>query len=164
MPVYAIDKLISETRRLAVEFRRSTGQPLPVSGEIARYDAARFLNLTLCEPRNNGVDAVGNGDQDGLRFQIKVRVLSDDNRPGVRIGQINPNGEWDKLLLVIMDHEYEACEIYEVDKELALEVITIGGDSHRVRRGAMSVAKFKNIGLLTWTRETGVAGDAWTNY
>ena len=38
---------MSETRRLASEYRRATGKPLAVSGEIARYDASRLLGLEL---------------------------------------------------------------------------------------------------------------------
>ncbi|HUT41486.1 MAG TPA: hypothetical protein VM011_09110, partial [Gammaproteobacteria bacterium] len=67
--VYSIDKLISETRRLAAEYRRSTGQALPVSAEIARHDAARLLGLTLCEPGTAGVDAIGTGNREGQRVQ-----------------------------------------------------------------------------------------------
>ncbi len=60
MGVYSVDKLISEARRLAAEFRRTTGKPLPgVSGEIAEHDAARLLNLKLCDERSGGYDAIG---------------------------------------------------------------------------------------------------------
>ena len=103
MTIYSIDKLITETRRLAAEFRRSTGQALPVSGEIARYDAARLLGLTLCDQRTGGVDAIGNGQREGQRIQIKSRVITTEKKSGARIGQLNPNGEWDTVLLVIMD-------------------------------------------------------------
>ena len=59
MPLYAIDKLIEETRRLAAEFRRTTGTMLPVSGEIARFDVAHHLDLALNDKAIKGVDAVG---------------------------------------------------------------------------------------------------------
>ena len=47
MSVYSYDKLIEETRKLAAEFRRTTGTMLPVSGEIARHDVSHLLGLEL---------------------------------------------------------------------------------------------------------------------
>jgi hypothetical protein len=152
--IYSIDKLITETRRLAAEFRRSTGQSLPVSGEIARYDAARLLGLTLCDQRTGGVDAIGNDQREGQRIQIKSRVITTDKKTGARIGQLNPNGEWDTVLLVIMDQDYEPCEIYEATREEVQEAMS--GSSNRSSRGALSVAKFRIISWLVWTRETGL--------
>jgi len=153
--VYSIDKLISETRRLAAEYRRSTGQALPVSAEIARHDAARLLGLTLCEPGTAGVDAIGTGNREGQRVQIKSRVMTQDSKSGARLGQINTQGEWDTLLLVILDEDYEASEIYEASREELGDAIAGSENSNRARRGALSIAKFKNIGWLVWARETG---------
>lgn len=163
MSVYAFDKLISETRRLAAEYRRTTGQTLPVSGEIARYDAARLLGLTLCEPRTGGVDAIGSGEREGQRVQVKARMLSRDGRSGARIGQLNPEGEWDRVVLVILDEEYEPCEIYEADRQEILDALSTAENSSRKRRGALSVAKFKIISQLVWTRENGLEEEIWTN-
>ena len=154
MTVYSIDKLISETRRLAAEFRRSTGQTLPVSGEIARYDAARLLELEVCETRVGGVDAIGRGQREGQRFQIKSRIVTNEKKSSARIGQLNPTGEWDALLLVIMDDEYEPCEIYEATREEIADALS--ASSNRKNRGALSVSKFRNISWLVWTRETGL--------
>jgi len=154
MTVYSIDKLIAETRRLATEFRRSTGQTLPVSGEIARYDAARLLGLTLCEPRTGGIDAIGKGQREGKRIVVKSRIVTNEKKSGARIGQLNLNSEWDTLLLVIMDDEYEPCEIYEATREEVEDALS--ESSSRKNRGALSVAKFRNISWLIWTRETGL--------
>jgi hypothetical protein len=152
--IYSIDKLIAETRRLAAEFRRSTGQTLPVSGEIARYDAARLLGLTLCDQRTGGVDAIGNNQREGQRIQIKSRVITREQKSGARIGQLNPNGEWDVVVLVILDEDYEPCEIYEAERDEVLKELS--DQSSRSRRGALSVSKFKIISWLVWTRETGL--------
>lgn len=154
MTVYSIDKLIAETRRLAAEFRRTTGQTLPVSGEIARHDAARILGLTLCEHRAGGIDAIGTGDREGQRIQIKSRILTSEKKSGARIGQLNTNGDWDTVLLVLMDEDYEACEIYEATREEVQEAMS--DSSSRNNRGAISVAKFRIISWLVWTRETGL--------
>jgi hypothetical protein len=152
--VYSIDKLITETRRLAAEFRRSTGQALPVSGEIARHDAARILGLTLCDQRTGGVDAIGRGQREGQRIQIKSRVITNEKKSGARIGQLNLNGDWDTVILVIMDDDYEPCEIYEAERDEVIQEIS--DNSSRTRRGALSVKKFKIISQLVWTRETGL--------
>lgn len=154
--VYSLDKLISETRRLAAEYKRSTGQSLPVSGEIARHDAARILDLTLCEPRTGGVDALGKGNREGQRIQIKSRILTQDSKPGTRLGQLNTAGDWNTLLLVIMDEDYEPCEIYEAARADIEDEIDEAAGTRRAKRGALSVAKFRNISWLVWSRETGM--------
>lgn len=154
--VYSIDKLIAETRRLAAEYRRTTGQVLPVSGEIARHDAARLLNLTLCEPGTAGVDATGNGDRANQRIQIKARVMTQDHKPGARLGQVNTNGDWNILMLVVLDENYETCEIYEAARDEIADAVTESNTSNRAKRGALSIARFKNLGWLVWTRETGL--------
>ena len=162
MSLYALERLISETRRLAAEFRRTTGQTLPVTGEIARHDVARLLDLEPMERRSGGVDAVGRGEREGLKFQIKGRLILDEHKGGQRIGQINREGDWDRLALCLMDEDYEPFAIYEADREEILEALE-GISSKRARRGAMSVARFKIIGRLVWSRENGLEPEVWSN-
>ncbi|NOX26690.1 MAG: hypothetical protein GXP21_00605 [Gammaproteobacteria bacterium] len=163
MSVYSVDKLISEARQLAAEYRRTTGGPLPgISGEIARHDAVRLLDLTLVE---NGVsyDATGNGDREGKRIQIKGRVIQDDNQRGLRIGQIKVEQEWDSVVLVLLDSEYEPFEVYEVDRDEVVEA-SANSSQGRSKRGAMTLARFKAIASLAWTREDGLTKDGvWIN-
>ena len=60
MTVYSVDKLISEARRLAADYRRATGKTMPgVSIEIAQNDAARLLDLELANDPQLGYDALG---------------------------------------------------------------------------------------------------------
>ncbi len=155
MPLYSIDKLINETRKLAAEFKRTTGTMLPVSGEIARYDVARQLDLTLSEDRNCGYDAIGNNKREGLRVLIKSRVIGDMVKPGHRIGQLNPNGNWDVVILSLMNNEFEALEMYQLTHDEALDALSSDNEK-RSKRGAISVAKFKIISELVWTKEQGV--------
>ena len=163
--IYSVDKLISEARRLATEFRRTTGKPLPgVSGEIAEHDAARLLNLKICEERAGGYDAVGLGSREGKKIQIKGRVIFDEEKSGQRVGQLKLEQAWDSVVLVIMDENYEPYEIYEADREDILDVMEEAGSSTRKKRGAMSVARFKIISRLVWTREEGAIEDeVWDN-
>jgi hypothetical protein len=164
--VYSVDKLMSEARRLAVEYRRTTGKPLPgISSEIAHYDAARLLDLELMkEGTPGGYDALGRGPRAGRHIQIKGRVIFDERKPGQRIGQLKLEQEWDSVVLVLMNDQFEPYEIYEAQREEILDALEDQGGSKRSRRGAMSVARFKAIGTLVWTAEEGLLDDEiWEN-
>ncbi|MEE9342559.1 MAG: hypothetical protein V3V12_02870 [Gammaproteobacteria bacterium] len=165
MGVYSVDSLISEARKLAAEFKRTTGKPLPgVSGEIAEHDAARLLNLELLQNKTGGYDAVGKGRREGKRVQIKGRVIFDENKTGQRVGQVKLEQEWDSILLLLMDDSYEAYEIYEAERDDIMGAMEEQGENARKKRGAMSVNRFKVISSLVWTREDGELDDeVWDN-
>lgn len=161
--VYSVDKLIAETRRLAAEYRRATGSTLPVTVEIARHDVSRLLGFELV-PLNaeGGFDAIGSGRWDGLRIQIKGRALFDEGKASPRIGQFKLGQEWDVVMLLLMDEDYEPMEIYALEREDI--VAETQGKANKSKKGAISVAKFKIIGELVWTREHGVEDDGyWDN-
>jgi len=148
-----MQKLISQARMLAKDYRLATGKTLPgISNEIAENDAAHLLSLTLCEDRSKGFDAI---DADGKRIQIKARTIFDDARTGQRIGQIKSNQTWDSVVLVLLNEDYEPFEIYEADRETLIEVIDKPSQNQK-KRGALSVARFKIIGELRWTKEDGL--------
>ena len=155
MSLYSYDKLIEQTRKLAAEFRRTTGTMLPVSGEIARYDVAHHLGLELTQDSSAGFDAIGQDEREGMRIQIKSRVVGDAVRRGHRIGQLNPGGDWDLVIVSLMDDAFEPLEMYEATREDIVGAIE-GANGKRSKRGALSVAKFQIIGRLVWTRELGV--------
>ncbi|PKM45352.1 MAG: hypothetical protein CVV05_08300 [Gammaproteobacteria bacterium HGW-Gammaproteobacteria-1] len=165
MGLYSVDKLMAETRRLAAEYRRTTGQPLAVSGEIAKYDASRLLDLEPCKDPQLGYDAVGRGgERAGRRVQIKGRAIFDESKGGQRIGQLKLEQEWDSVVLVLMDEEFEPSEIWEAERDVLVEAVRESENSARSKRGPMSVAKFKAIGRLVWAREQGLISDeVWQN-
>ena len=165
MTVYSVDKLISEARRVAAEYRRATGKSLGgVSGEIAENDAARLLNLELCNDRQGGFDAIGKGNREGKRIQIKGRAIFDEGKSGQRIGQLKTEQEWDSVVLVLMNEDFEPVEIYEADRSDIMDALDETRNSKRNKRGAMSVARFKNIARLVWTASEGVLKDEiWDN-
>jgi hypothetical protein len=70
--------------------------------------------------------------------------------------------EWDCVLLVLMDEDYEPYEMYEAEREDILDCIGKSSSS-RTKRGAMSVARFKIIGRLAWSKENGVEPEIWDN-
>ena len=164
MSLYSVDKLISEARRIAAEYRRATGKPLGISAEIASHDACTYLELEANEEAI-GYDAVGlKGHREGRRFQIKGRAIFDEQKGGQRLGQIKVEQDWDKILLVLMDEDFETTEIYEASREEILEDLDEAGTSSRQKRGVMSVARFKRLAHLVWNREEGLIEDeVWDN-
>ena len=163
MDLYSIDKLMHETRHLAAKYRQTTGSSLPVTGEIARYDVAKALNLKLTEDQTLGYDALGLLDREGLRILIKGRVLFEESRSTPRIGQLKPDGRWDNVVLVLFDSNYEPIEMYEASHEDIENVLTAKAEGSNKKRGAMSVAQFKIIGKRVWTQENGEESELWDN-
>jgi hypothetical protein len=49
-----IYKLLAEAKKLAQEYRTLTGKPLGITGEVAEYEAARLLGVTLTPARQCG--------------------------------------------------------------------------------------------------------------
>ena len=162
MSVFAADKLIGQARQLAAEYRRTMGKPLPgISNEIALHDAIRILELEPVTGSIAGVDALDPG-RGNKQIQIKSRTIFDESKTGQRIGQIKVDQQWDSVVLVLMDEDYEPYEIYEAGRDELLEFMEKSSSS-RARRGALSVARFKVIGRLAWTREDGLEPEIWDN-
>ncbi len=160
--IYAEEKLISQARQLAADYRRTMGKPLPgVSNEIALHDAMRLLQLAPTGKDAGGFDALDPG-RGNKRIQIKSRTIFDDEVGSQRIGQIKIDQTWDSVVLVLMDEDYEPFEIYEVDRDELLEYVD-KTSSNRAKRGVLSVSRFKIIGRLAWTRENGLESEVWDN-
>lgn len=164
LTVFAVDKLIAQARKLAADYRRTTGKSLALSGEIAKHDACRLLDLEPVPETVGGYDAIGRGEREGRRVQIKGRAIFDESKSGQRIGQLKTEQDWDSVVLVLMDADFEPVELYEAERDELLEAIEGGRESTRSKRGALSVAKFKAIGRLVWCREEGMVDDEiWDN-
>ena len=147
----SFDLLMQQTRKLAAAYYQSTGQVLPVSSEIAKYDAARLFNLVKPNHYLSSVDAVSTL---GKKIQIKSRVLFKDRYTGLRVGQVNPEGDWEWILLVLMKANYEPLEIYLADR-LNLEAIHFEQSTKRSKRGALSVSKFIALSQCIWSQADG---------
>lgn len=151
---YSVEKLMSETRRLAAEFKRTTGKPLAVSGEIARFDAINLLGLQAAEP-GHAYDAV----QGDARILIKGRAIFDESKGGHRLGQLKLDSDWDYVVLVLMDEQFNSVEIYQASKdELQSALIETAN-----RRGTLSVAKFKAVAKIVWDNVNGLVDEVWDN-
>jgi hypothetical protein len=148
MEIYQLDKLMEETRQLAAKYRDATGQPLPVSHDLACYDAIRYLNLKTPEKPEASIDAYGIGDLEGQKFQIKGRVqFSNTKGKQQRLGQMNLEGNWDVCLVVILKEDYHAEVILAANKMVIQKAI---GDKKINKRGAMTVSQFRAIAEPVW--------------
>ena len=154
MAVYKLDKLMAETRRLAAEYRRSTGSTLPVSAELAKFDAISLLGLRTLDTPISGVDALCDTERGVERVQIKGRVIFDAKKTGQRVGQLNLDADWDIVLLVMMDEDYQSTAIFSVSKTQLLKVLAEQHDAKSTARGALSVKKFQAIAEQVWPLDT----------
>ncbi len=148
-----IGSVVRSAKRLAKRYRNLTGRPLGITGEVAEYEAVRLLRLQVAPVRQTGYDAIRKKGAKVERLQIKGRCVS-SMKPGQRIGRIDPKKEWDGVILVLMDADFEPTEIYEGQRREIIEALTNPGSKSRNERGALSISKFKSIGSLVWTRRT----------
>ena len=54
--------IIADAKAVARRYRKLTGRPLGITGEVAEYEAARLLGLRLADVRQDGFDAVRETD------------------------------------------------------------------------------------------------------
>ena len=151
-----IDELLTTARELARQYRELTGKPLGITGEVAEFEAARLLALQLAPVRQDGYDATETVGSITRRLQIKGRCLAPGANPGQRVGTIQSNKPWDAVLLVLLDLEYRATAIWEADREPVLKALAVPASKARNERGALSIAKFKQIGTLRWISDSGL--------
>ncbi len=143
-----LGRIITEAKKLAIAYRRLTGRPLGITGEVAEYEAARLLGLHLAVVRQAGFDALR---EDGTRIQIKGRCILDKSARGQRLGVIQREKEWDAVVLVLLDGDFEPTAIYEARRPEILEALSAPGSKARNERGSLSVSRFKAIGSLVWS-------------
>lgn len=148
-------QLISTAKALAKRYYELTGRPLGVTGEVAEYEAARLLGLRLADVRQSGFDAFRGEGPDACRLQVKSRCILDSSKRGQRLGTIKLEKEWDAVLLVVLDSDFEPTEIHEAGRPAITDALLAPGSKARNERGALSVSQFKRIGQLVWSRRVG---------
>ena len=104
--------------------------------------------------RQAGYDAIESKGNKKRFLQIKGRCLLDDCKPGQRLGSIRLNKKWDAVLMVLLDQNFEAIEIYEAERPAVTAALTAPGSKARNERGALSVSKFRQIGKPRWKKAT----------
>lgn len=123
-----------------------------MTGEVAEFEAARILNLELEIARQAGYDATETRDGLTLKIQIKGRYLPNPRLRGGRVGSIDLKQPFDVVLLVLLDSEYNAFQIYEATRAAVEELLTRPGSRARNERGAVGISQFKAISRLRWER------------
>lgn len=146
-------EILSQAKTLAAEYYRLTGRPLGLTGEVAEFEAARILGLELAPARQFGYDAIRRAPGGDVRLQIKGRCYGPDAKPGQRLGGIRLAKERDAVLMVQLDPEFNATEVWEAERGAIADALTRPGSVARNQRGAMSVALFKPISRLVWKRD-----------
>jgi hypothetical protein len=127
-------ELLGKAKQLAKEYRDLTGRPLGITGEVAEYEAARLLGLELSTVRQAGYDAIRRDGAVATKLQIKGRCLLDNSKPGQRLGGIRLEKEWDAVLMVLMNGDFDAVEIYEANREAVEKALTAPGSRARNER------------------------------
>lgn len=143
--------LLGKAKLIAQEYYALTGKPLGITGEVAEYEAARILGIKLTPARQAGYDAIEVIGGKARTLQIKGRCLLKGGSPGQRLGAIQPQKQWDAVLMVLLDSAFNATEIWEADRVPVLAALAAPGSKARNERGALAVAKFKAIGRLRWS-------------
>ena len=149
-------EVLAAAKILAQRYRILTGKPLGITGEVAEYEAARILGIELTPARQAGYDATEVRDGHTFRLQIKGRCLLEDSKPGQRMGSIDIKKDFDAVLLVLLDGNFEATVIYEAPRQAVIAELAKPGSKSRNERGALGISKFKSIAVVRWQRTASV--------
>lgn len=146
-------EVLADAKSLARKYRKLTGKPLGITGEVAEFSAAQILGLELAEARQSGYDAIRKENGKVTKIQIKGRCIPVNAKPGQRLGSIQLDKEWDTVLLVLMDEDFEVLSMYEAARKEIEKALLAPGSKARNERGALAVSKFKTIGHEVWKKE-----------
>jgi hypothetical protein len=120
------DKILAILRQvkvLAREYYQFTGKPHGITSEAAEYEAARLLGLELTPARQAEYDAIEVLAGVKHSVQIKGRCIPASAGPGQRLGSIDIDKEWDSVMRVLLDGDFEASAIYEAERATVLDAI-----------------------------------------
>jgi hypothetical protein len=130
-------RVLADAKRVARDYHALTGKPLGITGEVAEYEAARILGVELTEVRTAGYDAIERVSGTVKRLQVKGRCLQSNPKPGQRLGSIRFDHEWDAVLMVLLDNEFDALEIWEAQRPDVMAALTAPGSRARNERGRL---------------------------
>jgi hypothetical protein len=116
---HAIKALLKQAKAIAVEYYRLTNKPLGVTGEVAEYEAAEKLGLTLVEARNPAIDAYCEVAGARELFQIKGRAVSANDRYRGRV--------------------------WRAERQEVMVRLSAPGSKSRNERGQMGISQFRSI-------------------
>lgn len=85
-------------------------------GDYAEWLVSKALNMTLLKNSATGVDAI---DSDGMKVQIKARRITPDSPSRLLSALRNYHAaEFDYLIAVIFDENYNVVEAYKIPHEM----------------------------------------------
>ncbi|WP_249040001.1 hypothetical protein [Enterobacter roggenkampii] len=119
--------ILNEAKDVALRYYKLTNKPLGITGEIAEYEAATLLGLSLCSARQSGYDATEILDGKEYRVQIKGRYMPDPKKVSARIGAIDISKPFDSVLLVLLDENYDAFAMYEASRDVVVAALQAPG-------------------------------------
>lgn len=146
-----IARILQEAKRLSKEYKLLTGKPLGITGEVAEFEAAKRLGLTLKEARSPGHDATKQHNGTEVLFQVKGRSYGREvSESGQRIGKIDFTKNWHVIVLVLLDEDYEVKEILQaqrtdIEERLKRLVSRADGKATHTQKGALTVPLFRSI-------------------
>lgn len=144
--------ILNEAKDVALRYYKLTNKTLGITGEIAEYEAATLLGLSLCSARQSGYDATEILDGKEYRVQIKGRYMPDPKKVSARIGAIDISKPFDSVLLVLLDENYDAFAMYEASRDVVVAALQAPGSKSRNERNQLGIAKFKSISRLRWSK------------
>ena len=142
--------ILADVKRLAIEYDAVTGRPLGVTGELAEFEASEKLGLQLADARTAGYDATRVVDGREVKVQIKGRRLTGGSPYRGRVSKIDLAKPFDTVVLVLMNEDYEAVEIWESPRDLVEARLKAPGSKARNERSSMGVSQFKSIAERVW--------------
>jgi len=142
--------ILADVRRLALEYYEITGKPLGVVGEMAECEAAVRLGLELAPARSPGYDATRRVGDRVERIQIKGRRVSESDPYRGRVPTIKLNSTFDSVMLVLLDYQYNAFQIWEAPREAVEQRLLAPGSKARNERGSMGISQFRSIAMRVW--------------
>lgn len=152
MEMDEITEVLGQAKALAKTYKRLTGKPLGITGEVAEFEAARILGLELAGARQSGYDATQTVNGKVIKIQIKGRCIPAKSISGQRLGRLQFDKDWDTVILVLMDEDYEVINIFEANREEIENVLSAPGSQEKKAERGLPIRKFKEIGRLVWER------------
>jgi hypothetical protein len=152
LDIPALRSVIRDAKEIVKRYRNLTGKPLGVTGEVGEFTAAESMNLRLTGARQPGYDAVASDGH--RRIQIKARCILPESKKSQHLGSIRLKHEWDTVMLILMDADFEPLEIYEAKRSDIERELNKPGSKARNVRGSLSVGKFRSIALRVWSKPT----------
>jgi hypothetical protein len=147
---HAIKALLKQAKQIAVKYYELTEKPLGVTGEVAEYEAADKLGLTLEAARSPAVDAFREEAGKKVRFQIKGRAVTKGDPYRGRVPKIK-DGSFEAVLLVLLDKmTVDALEIWRADRVSVIARLDEPGGRARNERRSMGISQFRSIAQRVW--------------